>query len=101
MNVESRLSRECVVGTYSQPPTRRIHVNPSCLTSCTCGFSDWMQVAVGQYHLKINAGDIASHYKFPGQYVQIKVRDADKPGFFAIASPPSDDGILEFLIKVS
>lgn len=37
----------------------------------------------------------------PGQYVQIKVKDADKPGFFAISSPPTSDGILEFLIKAS
>lgn len=37
----------------------------------------------------------------PGQYVQIKVGEG-KPGFFAIASPPSDDGgSLEFLIKAT
>lgn len=57
------------------------------------------QVAVGQHFLKIQAGDVASEYKLPGQYVQIKAADGDKPGFFAISSPPGSDGILEFLIK--
>ena len=37
-------------------------------------------------------------YTTPGQFVQLKTGD-EKPGFFAIASPPKDDEVMEFLIK--
>lgn len=60
------------------------------------------QIAEGQYFLKIKAGDIASEYKVPGQFVQIKVGEDGKPGFFAISNAPTDvdeNGTLEFLVK--
>ena len=42
--------------------------------------------------------DIAKSFTIPGQYVQIKIND-NKPGFYAIASPPDSRNILSFLIK--
>ncbi len=44
---------------------------------------------------------VAAGYTVPGQYVQVKVADADKPAFIAIASPVSaqPSGVLELLIK--
>lgn len=42
--------------------------------------------------------DIAKSFTTPGQYVQIKIND-NKPGFYAIASPPDSRNILSFLIK--
>lgn len=52
-------------------------------------------------HLDVGAS-IAAGYTKPGQYIQVKVNDADKAGFFAIASAPSASkaGVLELLIKV-
>jgi NAD(P)H-flavin reductase len=45
------------------------------------------------------ADEIAKSFTIPGQYVQMKLND-NKPGFYAIASPPSDStNILSFLIK--
>jgi len=42
--------------------------------------------------------EITSAFINPGQYVQIKVGD-NKPGFYAIASAPSDSRELTFLVK--
>lgn len=59
----------------------------------------WLQLAEGQYELRIQAGDLAQNYTTPGQYVQIRVGD-EKPGFYAIASAPGDENnMMEFLIK--
>lgn len=54
--------------------------------------------------ITIKAGDITKEYDTPGQYVQIRVGSDGKPGFYAIASPPSttgDDteGLLDILVK--
>lgn len=52
--------------------------------------------------MTIKADGIASEYKVPGQYVQIKVGADGKPGFFAISNAPNDvdeNGTLEFLVK--
>eukprot|EP00798_Chlamydomonas_sp_ICE-L_P018485 gene18485-24982_t len=49
----------------------------------------------------VGAG-IASGYTTPGQYIQVKVAEADKAAFFAIASAPAEckEGVLELLIKI-
>jgi ferredoxin-NADP reductase len=43
----------------------------------------------------------AAAYTAPGQYVQVRAAPDAKPGFFAIASPPSpnDAGAVELLVK--
>mmetsp|Transcript_25722 Transcript_25722/g.36294 ORF Transcript_25722/g.36294 Transcript_25722/m.36294 type:complete len:315 (-) Transcript_25722:167-1111(-) len=47
--------------------------------------------------------DTAAEYKFPGQYVQVRLNDNTKPLFLAIASAPlaSEDApsVFEFLVK--
>lgn len=42
--------------------------------------------------------NVAAAYKYPGQYVQIKVGE-NKPGFYAIASPPDGRDVFTFLVK--
>jgi hypothetical protein len=42
--------------------------------------------------------DIAQGYSTPGQYLQLKVGD-EKPGFYAVCSPPDKRNILTFLVK--
>ncbi len=53
------------------------------------------------HRVLVDIGPRASDYTRPGQYVQIKVGDDGKPGFFAIASAPdtNNQGVLELLIK--
>ena len=50
--------------------------------------------------LIVDIGELATGYKIPGQFVQIKVGDS-KPGFYAIASPPEPNnlGYVELLVK--
>eukprot|EP00798_Chlamydomonas_sp_ICE-L_P002498 gene2498-5452_t len=45
---------------------------------------------------------IACGYTQPGQYIQVKINESDKAGYYAIASPPAEsrDGIIELLLKV-
>lgn len=45
--------------------------------------------------------DVAAEYTIPGQFIQAKVEESAKPGFFAIASPPdvNNAGAVELLIK--
>lgn len=44
--------------------------------------------------------EVAKEYKTPGQYVQVRLNDATKPLFLAIASPPTEgSNTFEFLIK--
>lgn len=44
--------------------------------------------------------ETAAEYKVPGQYVQVRLDDATKPLFLAIASPPdAENAVFEFLIK--
>ncbi|XP_078438989.1 FAD/NAD(P)-binding oxidoreductase [Wolffia australiana] len=57
------------------------------------------------FHAQIDVSespDLAAGFTAPGQYLQIRVPDAPKPAFLAIASPPeaaSLKGVFEFLIK--
>ncbi|OMO96360.1 Phenol hydroxylase reductase [Corchorus olitorius] len=57
------------------------------------------------FHISIDVSDspdLAASYTLPGQYLQLKVPDVDKPSFLAIASPPSlatTSGAFEFLVK--
>jgi NAD(P)H-flavin reductase len=57
------------------------------------------------FHISIdisNAPDLVASYTRPGQYLQIRVPDVEKPSFMAIASPPSlasSRGAFEFLVK--
>lgn len=57
--------------------------------------------AEGLHALLLDAGALAAGYAKAGQFVQLKVADTDKPGFFAIASPPEPNnaGMLELLVK--
>lgn len=58
--------------------------------------------APGMSLVHVDVGpSIASGYTKGGQYIQVKVADADKAGFFAIASAPAESksGNLELLIK--
>ncbi|KAL0865086.1 hypothetical protein Bca101_044204 [Brassica carinata] len=57
------------------------------------------------FHISIdisNAPDLVASYTRPGQYLQLRVPDVEKPSFLAIASPPSfvaASGAFEFLVK--
>lgn len=52
--------------------------------------------------IDVSASDLAATYTRAGQYLQLRVPDAPKPSFLAIASPPklaSARGVFEFLVK--
>ncbi|KAG2319860.1 hypothetical protein Bca52824_013073 [Brassica carinata] len=57
------------------------------------------------FHISIDVSsspDLAASYTRPGQYLQLRVPDVEKPSFLAIASPPSlaaSRGAFEFLVK--
>ncbi|KAL6193321.1 hypothetical protein ACLB2K_034405 [Fragaria x ananassa] len=56
------------------------------------------------FHVRVDlsdAPDLASSYTRPGQYLQLRVPDVEKPSFLAIASPPAlaAKGVFEFLVK--
>ncbi|KAF8399051.1 hypothetical protein HHK36_014917 [Tetracentron sinense] len=57
------------------------------------------------FHVKIDVSDspdLAASHTRPGQYLQLRLPDAAKPSFLAIASPPSlaaARGEFEFLVK--
>ena len=49
-----------------------------------------------------NSPDLAASHTLPGQYLQLRLPDVEKPSFLAIASPPSlaaASGAFEFLVK--
>lgn len=50
--------------------------------------------------LQVDVGKIAEGYMVPGQYIQMRIGE-EKPGFFAIASPPDPNnaGVVELLVK--
>ncbi|XP_057484916.1 fruit protein pKIWI502-like [Actinidia eriantha] len=57
------------------------------------------------FHITVDVSDspdlAASHVR-AGQYLQLRLPDADKPSFLAVASPPSlaaKKGVFEFLVK--
>lgn len=55
--------------------------------------------ATGLKSIEVEVSDeIAKSFTIPGQYVQMKLND-NKPGFYAIASPPDSRNVLSFLIK--
>ncbi|MQL92653.1 hypothetical protein Taro_025287 [Colocasia esculenta] len=57
------------------------------------------------FHVSIDVSDspdLAGAFTVPGQYLQLRVPDAPKPAFLAMASPPSvasSRGVFEFLVK--
>lgn len=57
------------------------------------------------FHVSIDVSDspdLAGSFTVPGQYLQLRVPEAPKPAFLAIASPPSaasSKGVFDFLIK--
>lgn len=60
--------------------------------ACTSGRSVRITVQVSP--------ETAADYTIPGQYVQVRLDDATKPLFLAIASAPnSENAIFEFLVK--
>ncbi|KAK7390916.1 hypothetical protein VNO78_19110 [Psophocarpus tetragonolobus] len=62
-------------------------------------------VAESLFHIAIDvsdAPDLAASHSLAGQYLQVRVADAPKPSFLAIASPPklaAVRGVFEFLVK--
>ncbi|GFZ21530.1 FAD/NAD(P)-binding oxidoreductase [Actinidia rufa] len=57
------------------------------------------------FHITVDVSDspdlAASHVRW-GQYLQLRLPDAEKPSFLAVASPPSlteEKGVLEFSVK--
>ncbi|EKX37757.1 hypothetical protein GUITHDRAFT_116064 [Guillardia theta CCMP2712] len=60
------------------------------------------EAASGLYKIMLQVDPaVCTSYKIPGQYLKVrKDSSMEKPGFFAIASPPkADSNVLEFLIK--
>lgn len=60
--------------------------------------------ADGLHTVDLDVGPAAAAlYTIPGQYVQVRVGDDAKPGFFAVASAPGDaraaKGVLQLLLK--
>ncbi|XP_031387852.1 fruit protein pKIWI502 isoform X2 [Punica granatum] len=61
--------------------------------------------AASLFHISVDVSDsseLAGSHNRPGQYLQLRVPDAPKPSFLAIASPPSlaaSTGRFEFLVK--
>ncbi|KAI4357714.1 hypothetical protein L6164_001646 [Bauhinia variegata] len=57
------------------------------------------------FHVTVDLSDstdLAASHTRPGQYLQLRVPDVEKPSFLAIASPPklaSASGVFEFLVK--
>ncbi|KAK5833613.1 fruit protein [Gossypium arboreum] len=57
------------------------------------------------FHISIDVSsspDLAASHTLPGQYLQLRLLDVEKPSFLAIASPPSlaaSSGAFEFLVK--
>ncbi|CAN0877023.1 Fruit protein pKIWI502 [Linum grandiflorum] len=62
-------------------------------------------VAESLFHISIDVSDypdLAASHTLPGQYLQLRIPEAEKPSFLAIASPPSlaaSKGAFEFLVK--
>lgn len=59
--------------------------------ACASGVCVTLTVEVGEENAK--------EYAIPGQYVQVRLNGDTKPLFLAIASPPEEGGIFEFLVK--
>lgn len=73
----------------------------------------WSQAPLSQiepaaeslFHVTIDVSDfpdLATSHTRPGQYLQLRIPDVEKPSFLAIASPPSyavEKGAFEFLVK--
>ncbi|XP_039010257.1 fruit protein pKIWI502-like, partial [Hibiscus syriacus] len=61
--------------------------------------------AESRFHVTIDVSsspDLAASHILPGQYLQLRLPDVEKPSFLAIASPPSQSastGAFEFLVK--
>ena len=57
------------------------------------------------FHVSIdvsNSPDLAASHTLPGQYLQLRLPNVEKPSFLAIASPPflaAASGAFEFLVK--
>ncbi|XWS35024.1 hypothetical protein CRYUN_Cryun21dG0089900 [Craigia yunnanensis] len=57
------------------------------------------------FHISIdvsNSPDLVASHTLPGQYLQLRLPDVEKPSFLAIGSPPSlaaASGAFEFLVK--
>lgn len=67
-------------------------------------FTDAVIVETGKaannlHRLLIDIGPAVADYKIPGQFIQAKVQEDGKAGFFALASPPHSSSVVELLIK--
>ncbi|KAF2310875.1 hypothetical protein GH714_018056 [Hevea brasiliensis] len=73
---------------WSQAPLSQIEPAAESLFNVTIDVSD--------------SPDLATSHTRPGQYLQLRIPDVEKPSFLAIASPPSyaaAKGAFEFLVK--
>ncbi|KAF6172322.1 hypothetical protein GIB67_024944 [Kingdonia uniflora] len=67
--------------------------------------SEITSAAESLFHVSIDVSDspdLFASYTRPGQYLQLRLRDVERPSFLAIASPPSvsvSRGVFEFLVK--
>ena len=90
----------------------RASVQPARTTRIACGWGPdpiWQTLAVaatakaadGMQAITFEvSSEAAGQYSAAGQYVQLRLDDDGKPGFFAIASPPdASSGKFEFLVK--
>jgi len=65
-----------------------------------CKVTGNSEAADGLRLISLDVGStISSNFKVPGQYVKAKLPAMEKPGFFAIASPPRSESTFDFLIK--
>lgn len=95
--------------TTPPPSRRRLAVSAAVRQDTTV----WTQAPIttldraaeSLFHVSIDVSDspdlVASHTR-PGQYLQLRVPDVEKPSFLAIASPPAFSaarGEFEFLVK--
>ncbi|QDZ18158.1 putative FAD/NAD(P)-binding oxidoreductase [Chloropicon primus] len=60
------------------------------------------KVGKDRYKLVLDIGeDVAKGYTVPGQYVQLRCGEEQKPAFIAIANAPSESSLVEIVVKTN
>lgn len=59
------------------------------------------QVGKDRYKLVVDVGEVAKGYTVPGQYVQVRSSEDQKPAFIALANAPADTTLVEMVIKTN
>ena len=54
-----------------------------------------------RYKLVVDVGEVAKGYTVPGQYVQVRSSEDQKPAFIALANAPADTTLVEMVIKTN